>query len=61
MLMPAIAIIAVTLSLPYLLPTEIFGFQGLPLTFLAMTGVIIVLYIMTAEAAKQLFYRRSRQ
>ena len=61
MLMTAIAIIAVTLSLPYLLPTEIFGFQGLPPIFLALTGVIIVLYIMTAEAAKQLFYHRSRR
>ncbi len=56
MLMTAIAIILLTLALPYLLPTEVFGFLALPPIFLAVTGLVILLYILTAEIAKRLFY-----
>jgi len=50
-------IIAVTLALPYLPFASLIGFQPLPLNVLALLGGIVVLYIVTAEIAKRLFYR----
>jgi Mg2+-importing ATPase len=33
------------------------GFVPLPLTLIGMLGVIVALYISTAEIAKHIFYR----
>lgn len=42
--------------LPYSPLAGIFGFKPLPWTLLAAIGVIVVLYVLTAEAAKKIFY-----
>jgi len=49
---------AITLALPYSPLAEVLGFTPLPLfSLLAMLG-IVMLYFMSAEFAKLLFYRR---
>lgn len=50
-------IVAVTLSLPYMPFAPMLGFQPLPLYVLGLLGIIVILYIVTAEMAKRLFYR----
>gem|GEM_PF-11788 len=50
-------IVAATLALPYLPFATLIGFQPLPLHVLVLLGGIVVLYIVTAEVAKRIFYR----
>ncbi|WP_020563152.1 magnesium-translocating P-type ATPase [Methylosarcina fibrata] len=50
-------IVGLTLALPYLPLAPLIGFQPLPLPTLGMLGVIVLSYMITAEAAKRLFYR----
>ncbi len=52
-------VIAVTLTLPYLPASAIFGFVPLPAPLmLAMIGLTLV-YVVAAEAAKRYFYSRA--
>jgi len=44
--------------LPYSPLAGIFGFKPLPWTLLAAIGVIVALYVLTAEAAKKIFYAK---
>ena len=53
-----IVIVLVTLILPLTPIGEIFGFIPLPVSFLMMMGLIVMLYILTAELAKKIFYQR---
>ena len=53
-------VIAGTLLLPYTTLGRAFGFTPMPLGFLPVLMGILVLYIVTAEIAKRLFYRRVR-
>ncbi|CAA9890281.1 Magnesium-translocating P-type ATPase [Candidatus Methylobacter favarea] len=50
-------IIVVTLALPYTPIAHLVGFQPLPLSLLALLGLIVMLYLTTAELAKHIFYR----
>jgi Mg2+-importing ATPase len=50
----------VTLLLPYTELGRPFGFAPMPLEFLPILGGILFLYIVTAEVAKKVFYRRVR-
>jgi len=59
MMATSAAIIMITLALPYIVPQGILNFQGLPPIFLALTALIILLYIATAEMAKRYFYRNN--
>ncbi|MBI4696742.1 MAG: magnesium-translocating P-type ATPase [Gammaproteobacteria bacterium] len=52
--------LAATLLLPATPLGAIFGFVPLPRSFLLVLGGIVLLYIVTAEIAKALFYRRVR-
>jgi len=52
------AVVAVTLALPFTLLGQIFGFRPIPPSFIAMLVVIILVYIISAEVAKRIFYRR---
>ncbi len=52
-----LTIVAVTVALPYTLIAPLIGFQPLPLPLLGLLGVIVMLYISTAEIAKHIFYR----
>jgi Mg2+-importing ATPase len=46
-----------TVALPYSPFASFLGFSALPPLFLLLLGVILILYICTAEAAKRFFYR----
>jgi Mg2+-importing ATPase len=47
-----------TLLIPYTPLGEIFGFEVLPLYFIPLMIVIVGMYILTAEGAKKIFYRK---
>ena len=53
-------VICATLYLPYSRLAHLFGFHPLPPSFLIALGVIVVLYVITAEVAKKIFYKRVR-
>lgn len=53
-------VICATLYLSYSRLAGLFNFHPLPSSFLIALGVIVVLYVITAEAAKRIFYRRVR-
>lgn len=52
------SIVFLTLLLPYTPLAGIFGFSPLPLPFLFFIGLIIFVYIFTAEMVKKAFYSR---
>jgi P-type Mg2+ transporter len=47
-----------TLLVPFTPLGEMFGFQALPFYFIPLMGLIVGMYIITAERAKKIFYRR---
>jgi Mg2+-importing ATPase len=53
-----IAVVIATLVFPFTPVGEIFGFIPLPASFLAMMGLIVVLYILMAELVKKIFYQK---
>ena len=57
LVMATLAIVGLTLALPYTPLATLAGFQPLQLDLLAKLGVIVCLYIGTAELAKYWFYR----
>ena len=50
-------VVLITLLLPYTPIAGLLGFTPLPLEVLLLIGIIIVLYILTAELAKKIFYK----
>ena len=54
----AVAVIA--LLLPFTPVAAIFGFQQLPVYFLAFLSVIVAAYVVTAEVVKRIFYEKIR-
>jgi len=52
--------VIVTVVLPFTPLGGIFGFSRLPISFLLLLAVIIVLYIVTAEITKMIFYQKVR-
>jgi Mg2+-importing ATPase len=59
LLIATIAIVFAALIFPFITPlAKIFGFVPLPMSFLMILGIIIVLYILTAELAKKIFYKK---
>ena len=52
------SIIGLTLILPYTPVARIFGFCPLSFPLLLAIGSIILLYILTAEIVKNIFYKR---
>jgi len=57
LVLATLSIVAVTVTLPYTPLAPLIGFQALPLSLLGLLGVIVMLYITTAELAKHIFYR----
>ena len=57
LVLATLSIVAITIALPYTPIAPLAGFVPLPLSWLGMLGGIVVVYIMTAELAKQFFYR----
>lgn len=58
LLITTIAVIIVSLIIPYTPIGTIFGFEPLPMEFLILMGIIIVIYIASAEIVKRAFYKR---
>ena len=56
--MATLLVVIVTVILPFTPLGEIFGFTRLPISFLLLLAVIVVLYIVTAEIAKTIFYKK---
>ncbi len=58
LLMATLLTVIATMILPFTPLGEIFGFTRLPISFLLLLGVIVMLYIVTAEMAKTIFYKK---
>jgi len=56
--MATLLVFVATTLLPITPLAELLGFQPLPITILLVIGIIVVLYIFTAEIAKKSFYKR---
>ena len=61
LLATTVAVLAVTLALPYLPFSSIFGFVPLPASLLAAMIGLTIAYVFAVEAGKKWFYRRARQ
>jgi Mg2+-importing ATPase len=46
------------MALPYTPLGPLFGFSRVPLSFLLLIAGIVVLYILSAEAVKAVFYKK---
>lgn len=57
LLMATIAIVMVTLLIPYTPIAGLLGFQPLPIEFLLVLAAIVGLYIFSAENVKRVFYQ----
>jgi len=61
LLTATLLVICVTLVLPFTeIGGKLFGFTALPISFLVLMGVIVALYIISAEVVKKIFYKRVR-
>jgi Mg2+-importing ATPase len=58
LLMATLLTVIVTAVLPFTPLGGIFGFSRLPISFFVLIGIIIIAYIITAEMAKTVFYRK---
>jgi Mg2+-importing ATPase len=58
LLYSTLALIALTLALPYLPFVRILGFVPLPASVVVALAVITVAYVIAAEGTKSWFYRR---
>jgi Mg2+-importing ATPase len=60
LLMATLAIVAATFVLPYTALKGILGFTPMPWSFVGVLAAILALYIVSAELAKWVFYRKER-
>src|SRR5664280_1773991 len=58
LLIATIAIVIATLIFPFTPLGKIFDFVHLPMSFIMILGIIMALYILTAELAKNIFYKK---
>ncbi len=57
LLLTTLSIVVLTLLLPYTPIARSLGLQPLPLNLLLTLGLIVLMYMLTAEFAKRIFYR----
>ena len=60
LLMATLSVVVVTTIVPVTPLAEILGFSPLPIVFLLLIGIIVLLYIIAAEMAKTVFYKKVR-
>jgi Mg2+-importing ATPase len=53
-------VVGVTLILPYCPLASLFQFTALPLRYLAILAAIVLVYIVSADVAKRVFYRHTQ-
>jgi Mg2+-importing ATPase len=58
LLIATLSVVAVTLILPFTPFASVFGFSPLPISYFLYIGLVIIGYIVTAEIAKTIFYKR---
>jgi Mg2+-importing ATPase len=58
LLVATLSIVVFTLIIPFTPLGHLFGFQPLPIWLLLVIAAIVVLYIIAAEVAKRIFYKR---
>ncbi len=58
LLIATLSVVAATFVLPYTPLGILFGFSSLPVSYLLLIGIVIVLYIISAEMVKRIFYKR---
>ncbi len=58
LLTATLSVVAATLLLPFTPLAALFGFGTLPISYLLLIGVIVACYIISAEMAKKVFYKR---
>jgi Mg2+-importing ATPase len=58
LLLLTLVLIAVSLAIPYLPLTDVFGFVPLPPALLSTIVLIVLLYVVATEFQKRWFYRR---
>jgi Mg2+-importing ATPase len=58
LLITTLLIVGVTLVLPFTLLGRLFGFASLPISVLIMMVTIVVLYLISGEVVKRIFYKR---
>jgi Mg2+-importing ATPase len=56
--MATLFVVVVTLSVPFTPLGKMFGLSQLPMAFPLLIGIIVILYIITAEMAKTVFYKK---
>ena len=61
LLIATLLVVGLTLLLPYSPLARLLGFVPLPPVFLVALGPIVLLYVVAAEAAKTVFYRREER
>jgi P-type Mg2+ transporter len=58
LLIATLLTVVATVVLPFTPLGEIFGFSGLPISFLSVIAIIVISYILAAEVAKKVFYKK---
>jgi Mg2+-importing ATPase len=58
LLTATLLVMVVTLMLPFTPLGGMFGFRQLPMAFPLLIGIIVMVYMMTAEVAKTVFYKQ---
>jgi len=61
LLMATLLVVTVTFILPYTPLDQLLGFSKLPVSFILIIIAIVIVYIVSAEFAKRVFYRLVRQ
>ena len=59
LLVATVLVVVATVMLPYSPFSAILGFTPVPWLYLGVLGIIVMLYILAAEIAKKMFYRRA--
>jgi len=57
LMLATLGVVVAALVLPFLPVAPLLGMTPLPLLFLALLGLIVMMYIASAEVAKRVFYR----
>ena len=60
LLLSTLLTIIFTLCLPFTPIGSLFGFVPIPISFLLIIGAIVLVYIISAEFVKKIFYRKFR-
>jgi Mg2+-importing ATPase len=57
LLLATLFIVGISIILPFTPVAQLFGFRGLSISYLTAVGLIVSIYIATAEIVKKVFYK----